>query len=124
MKRIFHPSKNARRHVRHARVRARIVGTADRPRLSVFRGNRSLVAQLIDDASGQTLAQANSRKLTATPVEGKQGKVAAAFLVGQTIAAAARAKGITKVIFDRGGYQYHGRVAAVADGARAGGLKF
>lgn len=83
-----------------------------------------MTAQLIDDASGKTVAYVNSKGLKAAKVEGKAGKVAVAYAVGQKIAELASAKGIKSVVFDRGGYRYHGRVAAVADGARSGGLQF
>lgn len=124
MKRTVHPNKDSRRAVRHTRLRSRLKGTAARPRLSVFRGLRTMVAQLIDDATGKTLVYVASAGLKATAKEGQGAKVAVAYAVGEKLAAEAKAKGITKVIFDRGGYRYHGRVAAVATGARAGGLEF
>lgn len=117
-------SKNARRQVRHVRVRTALKGSAKVPRLSIFRSLRTMTAQLIDDASGKTVAYVNSKGLKAAKVEGKAGKVAVAYAVGQKIAELASAKGIKSVVFDRGGYRYHGRVAAVADGARSGGLQF
>lgn len=125
MKRII-TSKNSLRQVRHARIRATLIGSASIPRLSIFRGLKSITAQLIDDSAGKTLCFVKSAdpKKSTVPVEGKTTKVAAGFLVGKELAEAAKAKGITKVIFDRGGYSYHGRVAAVAEGARAGGLQF
>lgn len=83
-----------------------------------------MTAQLVDDEAGKTLVFVNSGSLKAKKVEGKVGKVAMAFLVGEKIAELAKAKGITKIVFDRGGYRYHGRVAALAEGARAGGLQF
>ena len=110
--------------MRHVRVRSHLVGTASRPRLSVFRSLRGMVAQLIDDSSGKTLCYASSQGLKAKKVEGKTAKVAVAFQVGEKIAELAKGKGISEVIFDRAGYSYHGRVQALADGARAGGLKF
>ena len=113
--------KTIRRQKLRWRVRNRIKGTAQKPRLSVFRSNRDIYCQLIDDATGTTLASANSRQkgvgAAGTPTE----KSAA---VGRAIAAAATSLGITACVFDRGGYLYHGRVKAVADGAREGGLKF
>lgn len=124
MKRLLNKSKNNLRQVRHARVRATVKGTKETPRLSVFRGLRSLVTQLIDDTSGKTLCAVKSAEVKETKVEGKTGKVALAYLVGQKLAEKAAALGIKSVVFDRGGYRYHGRVAAVAEGARAGGLKF
>lgn len=119
MKRIFHKTKNALRQVRHKRIRAKISGTAQTPRLSVFRGLRSINAQLIDDVKGNTLCQVRSAE-----VKAEKGKISAAFAVGKLLAEKATAKKITKVVFDRGGYRYHGRVKALADGAREGGLKF
>jgi large subunit ribosomal protein L18 len=113
-------TKGQRRLRRRRRVRARISGTAERPRLSVFRSNRGIFAQLIDDTKGHTLAavnwtEADLRKLTAT----EQAKKA-----GELLAERAKAAGVETCVFDRGGYQYHGRVKAVADGAREGGLAF
>ena len=104
---------------RHARVRKRVTGTAERPRLAVFRSNRHIYAQLIDDAAGHTLASAGSRT-----APGDGDKSAAAKRVGTDLAAKAKAAGITTVVFDRGGFQYHGRVKALADAAREGGLDF
>ena len=105
---------------RHRRVRGKIAGTAERPRLAVFRSNRGIFAQLVDDASGRTLAGA-----TWTALEGFKGdKSEQAKQVGKELAAAAKKAGIESVVFDRGGYLYHGRVKALADGAREGGLKF
>ena len=113
-------SKDQRRLKRRRRVRARIKGTAERPRLSVFRSNKGIFAQLVDDAQGHTLAAVNwtepdLRKLNAT----EQAKRA-----GELLAERAKAAGIETCVFDRGGYQYHGRVKALADGAREGGLAF
>ncbi len=105
------------RHRRHARVRSRLSGTAKRPRLSVFRSNRAVYAQLIDDHSGSTLAHASSSKKNEKTLQQR------AAAVGKDIAAAARAKKITEVVFDRGGFLYTGIVKAVADGAREGGLQ-
>lgn len=105
---------------RHKRVRAKIAGTASRPRLCVFRSNRHIVAQLIDDAKGETLMMASDLNLK---TKGKT-KVEAAHLVGELISKQAKEKNIAEVVFDRGGYKYHGRVKALAEGARAGGLKF
>lgn len=124
MKRTVNSNKDSRRAVRHARVRARLKGTAARPRLSVFRGLRNMVAQLIDDSAGKTLVYVASVGLKAKPKEGQGEKVSVAYAVGEKLAETAKAKGITKIIFDRGGYKYHGRVAAIAAGARAGGLEF
>jgi large subunit ribosomal protein L18 len=104
---------------RHRRVRRRVVGTAERPRLAVFRSNRYIYAQLIDDRAGRTLAAAG------TPSgQGEGDKRAAAARVGAELASRAKAAGITSAVFDRGGYQYHGRVQALAEAAREGGLDF
>lgn len=127
MKRLSNTTKNALRQVRHHRVRATLSGTSSRPRLSVFRGLKSISAQLIDDSAGKTLCAASSGQLKLkkkSAVEGKNAKVAAAYLVGKALAEQASAKKITMAVFDRGGYRYHGRVAALAEGARAGGLVF
>ncbi|OGH87500.1 MAG: 50S ribosomal protein L18 [Candidatus Magasanikbacteria bacterium RIFOXYC2_FULL_42_28] len=112
------------RDVRHARVRAVISGTATRPRLSVFRSHTGMVAQLIDDSTGKTLCYADSRKIKKEKVGERTTKVSVGYLVGQKLAELAKEKKITQAVFDRGGYRYHGRVAALADGARAGGLEF
>ena len=106
------------RTARPRRVRARIKGTAQRPRLSVYRSNVNIAAQLIDDAAGQTLLAVIDRGL---PGKNKYERAEAA---GKKVAELAKQKGIGQVVFDRGGFLYHGRVAAVATGARAGGLKF
>ncbi len=104
---------------RHRRVRGKITGTAERPRLMVHRSNRGIFAQLIDDASGKTLASASWLKL------GHKGdKTSQATEVGKALAAAAKKAGIETVVFDRAGYLYHGRVKALAEGAREGGLSF
>ena len=110
------------RYRRHLRVRKKSEGTPERPRLVVFRSSKHIYAQLVDDARGVTLAGAADTS-EGMQVEGK-GKVARSFALGRLIAAKAKEKGIAKVVFDRGGYQYHGRVKAVADGARKGGLEF
>ena len=110
---------------RAIRVRARISGTAERPRLSVFRSLRAISAQLIDDVNGKTLVSAASGKLAKGGDAGeRKGKVAESWLVGKMVAELAKTKKITEVIFDRGSYRYHGRVQALADGARDGGLVF
>ena len=116
-------SKNTnRRHV-HERIRKKILGTSERPRLNVYRSLNHIYVQVIDDLHGKTLVSAST-------AEGKKedrrtgGNVAAAKTVGKTIAERAKAKGVTKVVFDRGGYIYHGRVKALADAAREGGLQF
>ena len=110
------------RYRRHLRVRKKIAGTPERPRLVVFRSSKHIYAQLVDDERGVTLAGVTDTS-EGMQVEGK-GKVARSFAVGKLIASKAKEKGIAKVVFDRGGYQYHGRVKAVADGARKGGLEF
>ena len=107
---------------RHRRVRKRVMGVADQPRLCIFRSARHIYAQIVDDTSGRTLATASS--LDASVREAKGAKRAAAKSVGALVAERARAAGITRVAFDRGGYAYHGRVASLADGAREGGLEF
>jgi len=104
------------------RVRKIISGTADRPRLSVFRSNKQIYAQIIDDVQGATLATASSKVKEIEKSEGNKTEKAAK--VGKLIAEKAMAAGITKVVFDRGGYLYHGRVKQLADAAREGGLKF
>ena len=106
---------------RHRRVRGKIRGTAERPRLLVFRSNRGIFAQLVDDASGKTLAGAS---WTALPKSFKGDKTEQAAEVGKALAEAAKKAGVDTAVFDRGGYLYHGRVKALADGAREGGLKF
>jgi large subunit ribosomal protein L18 len=103
---------------RHRRVRKKVVGTADRPRLAVYRSNRHVYAQLIDDFAGRTLAAAS------TSSGAKGDPTAQAKAVGKDLADKAKAAGINQVTFDRGGFKYHGRVQAVADGAREGGLEF
>lgn len=126
---------NPRKH-RHARVRTRVAGTSERPRLAVFRSNRYIYAQLIDDRAGATLAMADSRELrkgkpaSAKATAGKRAtdvgftKVPEAYQVGKLLAEKAVAKKVKRVAFDRGGYLYAGRVRAVAEGAREGGLEF
>ena len=118
---INRPDTNAQRLKRHKRVRGKISGTPERPRLNVFRSNANIYAQIIDDVNGVTLVSANTLE---KDFEGSTGNCEAAKKVGTVLAERAKAKGITQVIFDRGGYVYHGRVAAVADGAREGGLEF
>ena len=107
---------------RHNRVRKKITGTAQRPRLAVYRSNRHIVAQVIDDTTGHTLAAASS--LETDLRGGPTGNVAVATQVGERVAERAKAAGIDQVVFDRGGFLYHGRVAAVAEAARAAGLEF
>ena len=107
---------------RHARLRKKVSGSPARPRLVVNRSSRHMVAQLIDDVAGHTLAAASTLEADVRAVEGD--KKAKAAKVGELIAARAREAGVTSVVFDRGGYLYHGRVAALADAAREGGLEF
>jgi large subunit ribosomal protein L18 len=107
---------------RHQRVRAKVSGTPERPRLAVFRSNRHIVAQVIDDVAGHTIAAAST--VESTLRTGATGNTAAAAEVGRLVAARAKEKGIEKVVFDRGGSRYHGRVAALADAAREAGLEF
>ena len=114
-------NKNAMRLKRHIRVRGKISGTAECPRLNVFRSNANIYAQLIDDVNGVTLVSASTLE---KEFEGATGNAEAAKKVGLTLAERAKAKGIEDVVFDRGGYVYHGRVAALAEGAREGGLNF
>ncbi|MEO0734416.1 MAG: 50S ribosomal protein L18 [Bacteroidota bacterium] len=114
-------TKLKRRKRIHGRVRKKITGTPEQPRLNIFRSNKFIYAQLIDDVNGVTLAQANSFE-AAVANDGNKAEQSAA--VGKLVAERALAKGIEKVLFDRGGYLFHGRVKALADGAREGGLKF
>jgi large subunit ribosomal protein L18 len=107
---------------RHFRTRKKVSGTAERPRLSVSRSSRHIHVQLVDDLTGRTLAAASSIEADVRAVEGD--KKARAAKVGQLIAARARDKGVTRVVFDRGGNNYHGRIAALADAAREAGLEF
>jgi len=107
---------------RHARLRKKVRGTAERPRLAVKRSSRHIVVQLIDDLAGRTLAAASSLEADVRGVDGDKKARAAA--VGKLVAERARAAGVTAVVFDRGGYDYHGRIAALADAAREGGLEF
>ena len=113
--------KNAQRMKRHIRVRGKISGTPERPRLNVYRSNANIYAQIIDDVNGVTIAAAASNE---KDFEGAAGNKEAARKVGKLVAERAKAKGIDTVVFDRGGYIYHGRVAELAEGAREGGLEF
>ncbi|MBO1679849.1 50S ribosomal protein L18 [Bittarella massiliensis (ex Durand et al. 2017)] len=115
------PDSNEARLRRHRRVRGKVAGTPERPRLNVFRSAKHIYAQIIDDKNGVTLAAASSMD---KDFEGQGGNREAAQKVGAAIAKKAIEKGITEVVFDRGGYIYHGRVQALAEGAREGGLKF
>lgn len=113
--------KKANRIKRHKRVRAKISGTAERPRLNVFRSSKHIYAQLIDDTAGVTICSASTVE---KDFDGYGGNVEAAKKVGLKLAERAKDKGVTQAVFDRSGYVYHGRVAALADGAREGGLNF
>jgi large subunit ribosomal protein L18 len=109
---------------RHRRVRKRVRGTSERPRLCVFRSARHIYAQLVDDDAGRTLAAVGSHERGLLPEGSSRSNAAAATAVGRAIGERGKAAGITRVIFDRGGYLYHGRVRAVAEGAREAGLEF
>lgn len=118
---VKRPDTNAQRMKRHKRVRAKISGTPETPRLNVFRSKQNIYAQIIDDVNGVTLVSASTVE---KGFEGFGGNAAAARKVGQTVAERAKEKGIESVVFDRGGYLYHGRVKELAEGAREGGLQF
>ena len=118
---VSRKDSNKARLKRHARVRAKISGTAERPRLCVYRSNANISAQIIDDDKRITLVSASTLE---KGFEGNGGNKEAAKKIGEIIAERAQAKGITEVVFDRGGYLYHGRVSELANGAREGGLKF
>ena len=122
--------KQEKRYRRHKRIRAKVSGTKERPRLCVFRSNKHIYAQLIDDEKGHTILSASDLELKGSEIQiskskmKKNRKVAISFEVGKLIAKKALKKNIKKVVFDRGGYKYHGRVKALAEGARDAGLKF
>jgi len=117
-------NKNASRQKRHLRMRKTVIGTAERPRLNVFRSLNNMYAQIINDATGTTLVAASSLDKDVRESMEYCGNITAAKAVGTAIAQRALAKGIDKVVFDRGGYIYHGRVAALAEAAREAGLQF
>jgi len=130
-------AKREKRYRRHKRIRAKVFGTAERPRFCVFRSNKHIYAQLIDDEKGRTLVAASDSELKNVPRRHtrrrgekektevvRAGKVSIAYEIGKLIAEKAIKKKIEKIVFDRGGYKYHGRVKALAEGARKGGLKF
>ncbi len=120
----FTQKKAAGRERRHTRIRGTMSGTPERPRLNVYRSLDNIYAQVIDDAAGHTLASSSTiDKEVAKQVEGKS-KMEAAKIVGKVLAERAKSAGVSTVVFDRGGYKYHGRVAALAEGAREGGLEF
>lgn len=117
-------AKESSNHIRlriHKRIRRRVSGTTERPRLAVFRSLNHIYAQVIDDGPGHTIAAAST---TEKDLRGKGGNIEGAKIIGQKVAERAKLKGITRVVFDRGGYLYHGRVKALADAARAAGLEF
>jgi large subunit ribosomal protein L18 len=117
-------SSNIARKRRHARIRTTVSGTPDKPRLCVFRSLSNIYAQIIDDASGTTLASANSMSAELKEQLKGKNKTQVAELIGSELAKGAKEKGISQVVFDRGGYKYHGRVKALAEAARKAGLKF
>ena len=116
--------KNKKRASRHSKIRNKIVGTPERPRLNVFRSSRHIYAQVIDDATGTTLTSASTKDKEIAAKIADSNKVDAAKVVGQEIAKRAQDKGVKTVVFDRGGYLYHGRVKSLAEGARESGLEF
>lgn len=117
-------SRNVGRQRIHRRIRSRVVGRPQMPRLNVFRSLGHIYAQIVDDARGHTLASASSLDKEVRKTLKSGGNVAAAKTVGQILAARAKAAGVSRVVFDRGGYAYHGRVKALAEAAREGGLQF
>ncbi len=117
-------SREAARHRRHLRVRKRMKVTEDRPRLSVFRSLKHIYAQIIDDIEGHTLVAVSTLDKEIRDQIAQLNKIEQAKLVGETLARRAQARGVKKVVFDRGGFKYHGRVRSLAEGARAGGLEF
>jgi large subunit ribosomal protein L18 len=123
------PDSNSKRKVaarqrRHRRMRQKLAGTQERPRLNVYRSLTNIYAQVIDDLAGQTLVSASTIDTEVAPMVVGKSKTEAAKIVGQVVAERAKKAGIETVVFDRGGYRYHGRVAALAEGAREAGLKF
>lgn len=121
---IKKPSRAAARIKRHYRIRNKVNGTAQQPRLAVFRSNKHIYAQIIDDVAGNTLVAASTMESEISSALEQTSNVAAAAAVGKAIAKKAMDKGITEVVFDRGGYVYHGKVKALADAAREAGLQF
>ena len=118
------PKSRERRLGRRKLIRRSLVGTTERPRLSVFRSIKHIYAQIIDDAGGHTLASASSLDVTGNKKKTKDKKIQVSEKVGSEVATRAKQQGIKKVVFDRGGYKYHGRVKVLADAARKGGLEF
>ncbi len=112
------------RERRHRRIRKKVFGTSDKPRLSVYRSLNHIYAQLIDDSQGSTIVAASTQDKELSAQKGHKGNVTMAKKVGELVAKRALGKGLKKVVFDRGGYMYHGRVKALADGAREAGLEF
>lgn len=121
---IQKPDLNKNRKRRHVRVRKKIVGTQERPRLNVFRSSNNIYVQVIDDTQGSTLASASTLDADVKKSGIHGGNTEAARKVGELVAKRAKEKGINQVVFDRGGYLYHGRIKALAEGAREGGLEF
>jgi len=117
-------SATDKRKLRHTRIRKKLSGTSDRPRLAVHFSGRHITAQVIDDAEGKTIASVNTTESKLRSKPGVRANVATATEVGKLIAERGKAKQITKVVFDRGGFQYHGKVKALADAAREGGFEF
>ena len=117
-------SREDRRSKRHLRVRKKVIGTPERPRLVIFRSLKHIYAHLVDDTKGRVIMGLADSSEGVARAEGAKGKVGKGYAVGQALAAKAKEAGISKVVFDRAGYAYHGRVKAVADGARKGGLEF
>jgi large subunit ribosomal protein L18 len=116
--------KRDKRYRRHKRVRAKVTGRSKRPRLYVFRSNQHIYTQIIDDEKGKTIISASDQELKKSKTKSKETKIDIAKEVGKLVAKKAMEKDIKEVVFDRGGYKYHGRVKALAEGAREGGLKF
>jgi large subunit ribosomal protein L18 len=121
---ITKPSSNSRRKIRHGRVRKKVFGTPDCPRLNVYRSSKNIYAQVIDDTNGVTLAAASSLDKEIKEKVANTGNKEAAKLVGNLIGQKAKEKGIQEIVFDRGGYLYHGRIKELAEGAREAGLQF
>lgn len=119
-------SRSLQRHRRHLRVRNKVRGTADRPRLAVYRSLQNIEGQLVDDDAGRTLMGLSTlcAEMKDFKAEGKNRRIEESFAAGKLLAEKAKAQGVTSVVFDRGGFRYHGRIKAFADGARDGGLEF
>jgi large subunit ribosomal protein L18 len=117
-------TRNERRERRRVRVRARIFGTAEKPRLNVYRSLKGMFGQIIDDSQNKTMFSLHSKLIKSKDTDDRKAKVAVGYLLGKTLAEKAVQAGIKKVVFDRAGYHYHGRVKSFAEGAREGGLEF